>query len=115
MAGGRGRDRSGGGPSPALLPAVGSRTPLTGRSTIGRPRTPTDDQVKATMAEHARFTGWRALRQNVKSQRQLAREFGVSQATISLAVRSRGQYMQPSPERLAGTLAARRAQSRRDY
>jgi hypothetical protein len=40
----------------------------------------------------------RALRQTVKSQRQLAREFGVSQGTISLAVRSKGQYKQPSRE-----------------
>lgn len=56
------------------------------------------------LAEHARFMGWRTLRQTVKSKRQLAREFGVSQATISLAVRSKGQYKQPSPERRAASI-----------
>ena len=69
------------------------------RSTIGRPRALTDRQVEIVLAEHARFLAWRALRQTVKSQRQLAREFGVSQATISLAIRSKGQYKQVSPER----------------
>ena len=49
----------------------------------------------------------RALRETVKSQRQLAREFGVSQATISVAVGSKGRHKQPSPERRAATLAAR--------
>lgn len=112
MAGGTGRDRSRGF-SPALLPEAGSRAPLTGRSTVGRPRALTDAQVEAILAEHVRFTEWRALRRTVKSQRELAREFGVSPATISLAVRSKGQYKQPSPERRAATLAARKALRRR--
>jgi DNA-binding transcriptional MocR family regulator len=50
------------------------------------------------LEEHARFLAWRAQRQSVKSQRQLARQLGVSQATISLAVRSKGQYKQRSPD-----------------
>jgi hypothetical protein len=78
------------------------------RSTIGRPRVLTDRQVEAILAEHARFLAWRALRQTVKSQRQLAREFGVSQGTISLAVRSKGQYKQLSPERCAVKAKRRR-------
>jgi hypothetical protein len=60
MAGSTGRDRSRGGLSPALLPAIGSRTPLAGRSTIGRPRLFTDDQLKIITAEYARFMDWRA-------------------------------------------------------
>jgi hypothetical protein len=115
MAGGTGRDRLRGGSSPALLLAVASRSPPAGRSTIGRPRALTDAQVEIILAERTRFLDWQALRQTVKSQRELAREFGVSQATISLAVRSKGNYKQPSPEMRAATLAARRAQRRRIY
>ena len=111
MGGGEGRDRSRGGPSPPLrgefdLPAA------RGKSTVGRPHALTDRQVEVILAEYAQFLAWRALRQTVKSQRQLAREFGVAQATISLAVRSKGDYKQPSPERRAATLA-RRALRRR--
>src|SRR5258708_24326244 len=108
MAGGTGRGRSRGGPSPAFPREAAPSPPAIGRSTIGRPRALTDRQVGVILAEHARFLAWQALRQTVKSQRQLAREFGVSQATISLAVRSKGLYKQPSPERRA---AARGTQS----
>jgi hypothetical protein len=111
MAGGTGRDRSRGS-SPAPLPEVGSHPPAAGKSTVGRPRALTDAQVEAILAEHVRFTEWRELRRTVKSQRELAREFGVSPATISLAVRTKGQYKQASPERRAATLAARRARER---
>ena len=68
------------------------------KSTIGRPRTLTDRQVQIVLACHARYLAWKALRKTLKSQRQLAQEFGVSQGTISRAVRLSGQYKQPSPE-----------------
>ena len=113
MGSGEGRGRAPrGGPS---LPFGGEGGPLaaTRKSTVGRPRALTDRQVEVILAEHTRFLAWRALRQTVKSQRELAREFDVSQATISLAVRSKGDYKQPSPERRAATLAARRALRRR--
>jgi hypothetical protein len=85
----------------SLLSATGCAEPPTPirRNTIGRPRALTDRQVGILLAEHARFLVWRALRETVKSQRQLAREFGVSQGTISLAIRSKGRYKQVSPER----------------
>jgi hypothetical protein len=108
MAGSAGRGRTRGS-SPALLPEVGSQPRAAGRSTVGRPRVLTDAQVELILAEHVRFTEWRALRRAVRSQRELAREFGVSPATISLAVRTKGQYKQASPERRVATLAARRA------
>jgi helix-turn-helix, Psq domain len=82
-------------------------------STVGRPRLLTDRQVEVVLAEHVRFVAWGALRRAVKSQRQLAREYGVSQGTISRAVRSKGNYKQPSPESRAATLAARNAVRRR--
>jgi hypothetical protein len=113
MAGGEGRDRSRGGPSPPLRVAPDPLPAAPGKSTVGRPRALTDRQVAVILAEHVRFIAWQALRQTVKSQRELAREFGVSQATISLAVRSKGDYKQPSPEMRAVTLAARRALRRR--
>jgi hypothetical protein len=113
MGSGEGRGRSRGGPSPPLRVAPDPLRAAPGKSTVGRPRALTDRQIEVILAEQVRFLAWRALRQTVKSQRQLAREFGVSQATISLAVRSKGDYKQPSPERRAATLAARRAQRRR--
>jgi hypothetical protein len=71
--------------------------PETRKSAVGRPRRLTDRQVAWLLLEYGRYLAWKALRTTVRSQRQLARELGVSQATISLAVRSRGQYKQRSP------------------
>ena len=68
------------------------------KSTIGRPRKLSDQQVKIILAWHVRFLFWRALRNTQKSQRQLARELGVSQSTISHVVRTWGRYKQLSPE-----------------
>ena len=62
------------------------------KSTIGRPRKLTDQQVKVILAWHARFLWWRTYGKTRKSQRQLAREFGVSQSTISRVVRTGGIY-----------------------
>ena len=42
------------------------------KSTIGRPRTLTDRQVKIILDWHARFLVCRALRKTLKSQRELA-------------------------------------------
>jgi len=69
------------------------------KSTIGRPRALTDEQVKIILAWHERYLVWRALRKTLKSQRELARELGVSQATISRAIRLAGDYKQVSPDR----------------
>jgi hypothetical protein len=90
MGSGEGRDRSRGSPSLPLRSEPEPQPAATRKSTVGRPLALTDRQVEAILAEHARFLAWRALRQAVKSQRQLAREFGLSPSTISLAVRSKG-------------------------
>ena len=55
-----------------------------------------------------RFLAWKALRRNVKSQRQLAAEFGVAPATIALAIRSRGSYKQAPPEQRVAEMKRRR-------
>jgi len=78
------------------------------KSTIGRPRTLTDRQVKIILAWHARFLVCRALRETLKSQRQLARELGVSQGTISYVIRLGGRYKQVSPELRALEIRRRR-------
>jgi hypothetical protein len=69
------------------------------KSTIGRPRALTDRQVKIILAWHVRYLFWRELRKTLKTQRELARELGVSQATISYAVRMAGHCKQVSPDR----------------
>jgi predicted transcriptional regulator len=77
-------------------------------STIGRPRALTDRQVKIILAWHVRYLVWRALRQTLKTQRKLAEELGVSQATISHVIRMAGDYKQVSPERRAVEIKWRR-------
>jgi transposase len=67
------------------------------KSTIGRPRKLSERQVKVILAWHMRFLLWRAFRKTLKSQRQLARELGVSQSTISYVIRIGGLYKQMSP------------------
>lgn len=78
------------------------------KSTIGGPRKLTDHQVQIVLIWHARFLAWKALRKTLKSQRQLAREFGVSQGTISRAVRLHGEYKQACPEQRAAIPSRRR-------
>ena len=69
------------------------------KSTIGRPRKLTDGQVGLILTWHGRYLAWRALGRTLKSQRTLARELGVSQATISYVVRRGGEYKQVCPTR----------------
>jgi predicted transcriptional regulator len=59
------------------------------------------------MAWHLRYLIWRSLRTTLKPQRQLARELGVSQATISYVIRIQGRYKQPSSEQRAGEIRRR--------
>jgi transposase len=77
------------------------------KSTIGRPRRLTDEQVSVILAWHEQLLGWKALRGALKTQRQLAQELGVSTATISRVIACRGQFKQPSPERRAVALSER--------
>jgi hypothetical protein len=90
-----------GGPSLVSQRERKARAWPTLRSTMGRPRALTSRQIRSIVAAYDRFLAWKALRRFVKSQRQLAEEFGVSMSTVGLAIRSRGQYKQASPERRA--------------
>ena len=68
------------------------------KSTIGRPRALTDEQVAIILAWHERYVAWKALRAALKTQRQLARELGVSPSTIAHVIECHGQFKQASPE-----------------
>jgi predicted DNA binding protein len=70
---------------------VPTREPIM-KSTIGRPRKLTDRQVQVILAWHVRYLVWRAYSKTLKSQRQLARELGVSQSTVSRVARTGGLY-----------------------
>jgi hypothetical protein len=97
-----------GGPSlPFRVDRVGRSAPRL-KSTIGRPRALTDRQIRRILAAYDRFLAWRALRRTVKSQRQLAAEFGVAPATIGLAIRLRGDYKQAPPEERVAEMKRRR-------
>jgi chorismate-pyruvate lyase len=48
-----------------------------------------------------RYLAWRTLGKTLKSQRTLARELGVLQATISDVARRDGEYKQVCPTRRA--------------
>jgi len=68
--------------------------------------------VAVILAEYARFVAWREMRRTVRSQRELASKFGVSLGAINLCIRSKGDDKQPSREKRAATLAARKARQR---
>jgi transposase len=61
-------------------------------STIGRPRALTDDQVRIILDCHRRYLAWKSLRATFKSQRELARQFGVSQSAVSRVIRQKGLF-----------------------
>jgi IS30 family transposase len=69
------------------------------KSTAGRPRALTDEQVASVLE-------WNRTR---KSLVQLARELGVCTTTIENAIRCDGQYKQPSAELRPEAVRARRA------
>ena len=68
------------------------------KSTIGRPRALTDQQIAKILAWHEELTTWRAMGVHLKSLRQLAREFGVSPSTILQVIHSRGSYKKSPPD-----------------
>jgi hypothetical protein len=67
------------------------------KSTIGRPRRLTDEQVACILAWHEQILALKSLRASVKTQRQLAAELGVAPATIARVIACSGQYKKPPP------------------
>jgi len=62
MGAAKGRDRRRGGPSFTSLDERQVPSQESRRSTIGRPRALTDEQVRIVLSEYARFVAWRKLR-----------------------------------------------------
>jgi predicted HTH transcriptional regulator len=77
------------------------------KSLIGRPRKLTQAQIDVILAWHEAYVQWMALRP-AKTRRQLARECGVSEATITYVIAQAHHYKQPPPEERARELEARR-------
>jgi hypothetical protein len=67
------------------------------KSTIGRPRSLTDEQVARILAWHEQILALKSLRASLKTQRQLAAELGVAPATVARVIACRGQYKKPAP------------------
>ena len=67
------------------------------KSTIGRPRRLTDEQVAVILTWHEQILALQALRASIKTQREVARELGVAPSTVAHVVACRGQFKQASP------------------
>jgi hypothetical protein len=68
------------------------------KSTVGRPRLVTDEQIARILAWHDDFLEWMAQRESLLTVRELARELGLSSGTIYDVIRTRGEFKQASPE-----------------
>ena len=68
------------------------------KSTMGRPRQVTDEQIAKILAWHDDIEAWKAKRQSIPTQRELAQALQLSPGTITYVVRNRGILKQPSPE-----------------
>jgi transposase len=67
------------------------------KSTIGRPRRLSDEQVARILAWHQQILALKSLRAALKTQRQLAAELDVAPATVARVIACRGEYKKPSP------------------
>lgn len=67
------------------------------KSTIGRPRRLTDEQVAIILTWHEQLLIWKASRGTLKTQRELARDLGISTASVSRVIACRGEFKQPPP------------------
>jgi hypothetical protein len=82
------------------------------KSTVGRPRRATDEQIKFILKWHAEYTAWLAKRPEIPTQTVLARSLGLSIPTVNRIIRQRGQYKQTSPDDRAADRERRRARMR---
>jgi transposase len=67
------------------------------KSTIGRPRRLSDEQVARILAWHQQILALKSLRASLETQRQLAAELDVAPATVARVIACRGEYKKPSP------------------
>jgi NAD-dependent SIR2 family protein deacetylase len=83
------------------------------KSTIGRPRAVTDEQIAAILTWHKAVLALETLRKLLKSLRQLCDEMHLSKGTIHYVVRRHGDLKQPSPEHRQSELRERRRRMKR--
>jgi hypothetical protein len=83
------------------------------KSTVGRPRRATDEQIQSVLKWHAEYVAWIAKRPAIPTQRDLARHLKLSTTAVNRIIRQRGQYKQTSPEDRAAEQERRRARMRR--
>ena len=88
--------------------AVAPRAGPPRKSTIGRPRMLTDEQIAAILAWHDAMAAWRAQRATIKTLRQLAKDMGVSHGAIAHVIRRRGEVKQAFPDQRAEEARLRR-------
>ena len=77
------------------------------KSTVGRPRRVTDEDVARILAWDKEVRAWRAKGAGLKSRRELARELGISPSTVTYIISRAGQYKLPSPEKRGEELEER--------
>ena len=68
------------------------------KSTVGRPRLVTDEQIARILAWHDAIVAWKAQRKALQTIRELAQELQLSKGTISYVLQVRGVLKQASPE-----------------
>jgi predicted transcriptional regulator len=68
----------------------------------------TDAKVQEILRWHEQKRAIRKILDSMKTLRQLARELGVSPATVSYVIARRGVYKQPSPEQRDAEIGKRR-------
>ena len=69
------------------------------KSTIGRPRVLTDEEVAVVLAWHQEVMAWRRSGALIKTRAELASELGVSASTITRVIARHGEYKRESPDR----------------
>ena len=76
------------------------------RSTIGRPRALTQEQVNLILAWHDDVRALSVQRKKLKTLRQLAKDLGVPPATVYNVIRRRGEFKKPPRDRREAELGA---------
>ena len=83
------------------------------KSTVGRPRRATDEQVRLILKWHTEYLAWQAMRPAVPSHTALARALGLPRTTVVRIIAEAGQYKQGSPEHHAAERTRRRLRLKR--
>lgn len=78
------------------------------KSTIGRPRRVTDEQIRFILNWHAQYLSWLAQRPAIPTQDALARHLGLSPTVVNRIIYGRRRHKQPTPQDRGAELVRRR-------